>query len=91
MNRIGRLQRLAILVAASGVIVAALAPSAAADVRELTLQVGPTTRLLVVAPHPDDESLGSGGLIQRVLAAVGLLQGDPSGTNVRGPLPRTFV
>ena len=102
MNRIGRLTRLAILVAASGVIVAALAPSAAADVRELTLQVGPTTRLLVVAPHPDDESLGSGGLIQRVLAAGGhvrvvlMTSGDafPEGvtaeTHILDPRPNDF-
>ncbi len=30
-----------------------------------------TTRLIVFAPHPDDESLGAGGLIQRVLKAGG--------------------
>ncbi|MBE3589574.1 MAG: PIG-L family deacetylase [Firmicutes bacterium] len=29
------------------------------------------TRLLVIAPHPDDETLGAGGLIQRTLAAGG--------------------
>jgi LmbE family N-acetylglucosaminyl deacetylase len=29
------------------------------------------TRLLVVAPHPDDEMLGAGGLMQRVLATGG--------------------
>ena len=26
-------------------------------------------RLLVIAPHPDDETLGAGGLIQRVVSA----------------------
>jgi len=31
----------------------------------------PQTRLLVVAPHPDDETLAAGILIQRVLAAGG--------------------
>jgi LmbE family N-acetylglucosaminyl deacetylase len=36
-----------------------------------TLGVPPKLRLLVVAPHPDDESLGAGGLIQQVLAADG--------------------
>lgn len=35
------------------------------------LQVGPHERLLVVAPHPDDETLGAGGLAQRVLASGG--------------------
>jgi len=30
-----------------------------------------TTRLMVFSPHPDDESLGAGGLIQRVLEAGG--------------------
>jgi len=36
-----------------------------------TLTVPPNLRLLVVAPHPDDESLGAGGLMQQVLAAGG--------------------
>jgi len=31
-------------------------------------------RLLVVAPHPDDETLGAGGLIQRVLARGGTVR-----------------
>lgn len=35
------------------------------------LEVGEGERLLVVAPHPDDETLGSGGLVQRVLARGG--------------------
>ena len=35
------------------------------------LQVGPRERLLVVAPHPDDETLGAGGLAQRVLIQGG--------------------
>jgi LmbE family N-acetylglucosaminyl deacetylase len=29
------------------------------------------TRLMIFSPHPDDESLGAGGLIQRVLKAGG--------------------
>lgn len=36
--------------------------------------VGRHTRLLVVAPHPDDETLGAGVLIQRVLAAGGAVE-----------------
>lgn len=35
------------------------------------LEVGRGERLLVVAPHPDDETIGAGGLIQRVLARGG--------------------
>jgi LmbE family N-acetylglucosaminyl deacetylase len=33
--------------------------------------VSHATRLMVFSPHPDDESLGAGGLIQRVLKAGG--------------------
>src|SRR5262245_63470691 len=33
--------------------------------------ISPDTRLLVVAPHPDDEVLGAGGLMQQVHAAGG--------------------
>src|SRR5262245_15878805 len=32
------------------------------------------TRLLLVAPHPDDETLGAGGLIQRVQATGGVVK-----------------
>jgi LmbE family N-acetylglucosaminyl deacetylase len=42
----------------------------AADAAE-TLVIPPHLRLLVVAPHPDDESLGAGGLMQQTLAAEG--------------------
>jgi LmbE family N-acetylglucosaminyl deacetylase len=33
-----------------------------------TLQLSAADRLLVVAPHPDDETLGAGGLLQRAAA-----------------------
>jgi len=36
-----------------------------------TLSVARDTRLLVIAPHPDDEILGAGGLMRRVHAAGG--------------------
>ncbi len=52
---------------------AALVPSCA---RSETLQaieplISHATRLIIFSPHPDDESLGAGGLIQRVLKAGG--------------------
>ena len=39
-----------------------------------TLTVDASTRLLVVAPHPDDETLAAGGLMQRVHAAGGVVR-----------------
>src|SRR5258706_7315768 len=38
------------------------------------LMVNGDTRLLVVAPHPDDEVLGAGGLMQRVHTARGVVR-----------------
>jgi LmbE family N-acetylglucosaminyl deacetylase len=40
----------------------------------LATHLSPTTRLLVVSPHPDDETLGAGGLMQRVLHAGGAVK-----------------
>ena len=34
-----------------------------------TLGLSPTDRVMILAPHPDDEALGTGGLIQQALAA----------------------
>jgi LmbE family N-acetylglucosaminyl deacetylase len=90
------------LVAAAGLLCGTIASTAAAQVRELPLHPGPATRLLVVSPHPDDESLGSAGLIQRVLAAGGhvrvvlMTSGDafPEGvraeTHIVDPRPNDF-
>lgn len=38
------------------------------------LQVPARVRLMIFAPHPDDETLGAGGLIQRVLQHQGAVQ-----------------
>src|SRR5450759_1369438 len=37
----------------------------------LDVAIDATTRLLVIAPHPDDETLGAAGLIHRVIARGG--------------------
>jgi LmbE family N-acetylglucosaminyl deacetylase len=42
--------------------------------RELSLPLDSTTRLLVIAPHPDDESIGAAGLIRRVVVAGGAVR-----------------
>ena len=41
---------------------------------ELSVKIDRSTRLLVVAPHPDDETLGAAGLIQRVRTAGGAVR-----------------
>src|SRR5947209_8000477 len=54
------------------------------------MTVPAATRLLVVAPHPDDETLGAGGLIQRVRQSGGVVkilyltdgEGYPEGVQV---------
>ena len=38
------------------------------------LAIGDHERLLVIAPHPDDETIGAGGLIQRVLERGGTVR-----------------
>ena len=42
--------------------------------RFATLAVNKDTRLLIVSPHPDDEVLAAGGLIQHLRAANGTLR-----------------
>src|SRR5438128_10976423 len=53
-----------------------LVPAARAEQQPplLAMSFSPATRLLVVSPHPDDETLGAGGLIQRVLHAGGAVK-----------------
>jgi LmbE family N-acetylglucosaminyl deacetylase len=71
-------------------------------VRPAAFTVPAGTRLLVIAPHPDDEVLGAGGLMQRVVATGGtvrvvyLTDGDayPEGVereaHVNSPRPDDF-
>ncbi len=56
---------------ALGVLVAFLLAGGAAARAAETLVVPPHLRLLVVAPHPDDESLGAAGLMQQTVAGGG--------------------
>ena len=39
-----------------------------------SLKIGDRERLLVIAPHPDDETLGAAGLIQRVIECGGTVR-----------------
>src|ERR1700722_5927563 len=40
-------------------------------VPSLELAIGPATRLLIIAPHPDDETLAAAGLMRRVISRGG--------------------
>ena len=87
-----RLLACVVLVAAAFVI----PPRSTTDERQPTqpasITVSERIRLLVIAPHPDDETLGAGGLMQRVRAVGGPLQivfladgdGFPEGVKVHG-------
>ena len=66
---------LSTLVAAIGAIALASAQIAnTSELPELGTTIDRTTRLLVIAPHPDDEALGAAGLIQRVRSRGGLVR-----------------
>lgn len=56
------------------VTVFALLANAAHAAQSGPLDIGRGERLLVVAPHPDDETLGAAGLMQRVLAQGGTVR-----------------
>ena len=45
--------------------------SQAEELQAIEPLISHNTRLMIFSPHPDDESLGAGGLIQRVLKAGG--------------------
>ena len=59
------LQVLRILLFAFAILTPAVAQ--AEKVQAIEPLISHNTRLMVFSPHPDDESLGAGGLIQRVL------------------------
>jgi LmbE family N-acetylglucosaminyl deacetylase len=48
------------------VVMSLALPAWAAQTVPSALDVGTGERLLLIAPHPDDETLGAGGLVQRV-------------------------
>ena len=60
------------LAALTAVSFALVVPASAAELAPL--RIGNGERLLVVAPHPDDETLAAGGLIQRVRERAGAVQ-----------------
>jgi len=74
----------------------------AQGIAALELAPGPSTRLLVIAPHPDDDTLAAGGLISRVIRNGGAVHvmwmtsgdGFPEGVEtyegVTHPRPRDF-
>jgi LmbE family N-acetylglucosaminyl deacetylase len=62
---------LVLVALAAWVAMAAQSAVGRADPLPIDFVVDQTTRLLVIAPHPDDESLGAAGLIRRVMASGG--------------------
>jgi LmbE family N-acetylglucosaminyl deacetylase len=91
-----RRARLPIALVSAVLAIAAQPLPAAPGVADLKLAVNHAPRLLVVAPHPDDEAIGAGGLMQRVAANGGavrvvlLTSGDgfPEGVEVAGGVAR---
>jgi LmbE family N-acetylglucosaminyl deacetylase len=59
------------LVLVSVAVLCSSVTSAAETPRALASLLSARTRLMVFAPHPDDETLGAGGLIQRTLGSGG--------------------
>ncbi|RDS86511.1 PIG-L family deacetylase [Dyella psychrodurans] len=55
------------------------------------LSVSAQTRLLVVAPHPDDETIGCGLLVQQVLAAGGMVRLLLLTDGDNNPWPQRFI
>jgi LmbE family N-acetylglucosaminyl deacetylase len=89
--RIGVRLLLFTIVAAAGALALASGQTASTSgLPQLSVTIDRTTRLLVIAPHPDDEAIGAAGLIQRVRSRGGsvhvvlLTSGDgfPEGVEV---------
>ena len=58
----------------STLLLAALATALAVANDAASLELGPRERVLLVAPHPDDETIGRARLNQRVLARGGMVR-----------------
>jgi LmbE family N-acetylglucosaminyl deacetylase len=73
LSRLGGLAVLLWAIAAAGVAIRIQAANSLQSGGTLpaTLRLPGETRLLVISPHPDDETLGCGGLIARVRGAGG--------------------
>ncbi|HUR36054.1 MAG TPA: hypothetical protein VM032_19765 [Vicinamibacterales bacterium] len=83
-----RLLLFAIVAAAGAAALPALSGRVhAADMPELSVALDRSTRLLVIAPHPDDEVIGAAGLIQRVLTRGGATNAPPAGYRRRPAHP----
>lgn len=57
----------------------------------MNLKFTATDRVLILAPHPDDESLGAGGLIQRALRAGAKVRVVFATDGDNNPWPQRFV
>lgn len=87
---------LAIVVVAAVLVAPGVRAANGAAASPAALAVSQETRLVVVAPHPDDETLGAGGLMQRVRSVGGKLQvvyltdgdGFPEGVRVHDRITR---
>jgi LmbE family N-acetylglucosaminyl deacetylase len=55
------------------------------------LDFTPQTRVMVIAPHPDDETLAAGGLLQRVVAAGGTARVIFATDGENNPWPQRYT